>query len=195
MIFRIKRHWWSALLATGLLISVAWPLGGADRLVGRLGGIPTNLAAGVCAGLGLMALNYAVHQWLRLQFGEAYERRFYAYAMDVIGAMGPVEAVGGGLMAGLGEEPVFRGVVVAAFESPTLGVICAAMLFGIAHYLRREFFWFFVWGISEGLLFGLLYVMTDSVIVPAVAHGLFDTVGFLYFEAMRDTGNLGGRVP
>jgi membrane protease YdiL (CAAX protease family) len=39
--------------------------------------------------------------------------------------------------------------------------------------------------VGEGFVFGTLYVGTGSILVPAVAHGLFDTVGFFYFERLR----------
>ena len=62
----------------------------------------------------------------------------------------------------------------------------SAIVFGLFHYLRREYFEFLVWGMGEGLIFGTLFVMSGSIVIPAVAHGLFDTVGFLYFERLRD---------
>src|SRR5262249_46031165 len=116
----------------------------------------------------------------------SYSRQFDKFAIDVIGRMRPIDAVAGGIMAGLGEEPLVPGVLVPAWGPPGVGIIVAAIVFGLAHYLRREYLGFLIWGMCEGLLFGTLFVLTDSIVVPAVAHGLFDTVGFLYFERLRD---------
>jgi membrane protease YdiL (CAAX protease family) len=64
-------------------------------------------------------------------------------------------------------------------------VLGAAIVFGLAHWLRREYWAFFVWGIGEGIIFGILLVDSGSILVPMIAHGLFDTFGFLYFQRLR----------
>jgi membrane protease YdiL (CAAX protease family) len=190
MIFRLKRHWWSALAATAAMLLIAWPLGGIDSLLGRLPSLPVAVAIGVSAGVGCGIVNWLMHQlvfWLR---GADYTRRFHAFAADVIGRMGLAEAITGGVMAGLAEEPLFRGVLLPLCGPPAVGIVVSAVIFGIAHFLRWEYFGFFLWGIGEGLAFGTLFVVTGSIVVPAVAHGLFDIVGFLYFERLRDRGLL-----
>jgi hypothetical protein len=187
MIFRIKQRWWSSLLATVAMLLVAWLLGGADRWVGRMGSVWQAVAIGAVAGAGCGLVNMLLHRSL-LYFLRAgsYARRFETFAIEVIGRMRRVDAVAGGIMAGLGEEPLFRGVIVPAFGSPVLGVIVAAVVFGLAHHLKREYLGFLIWGMAEGILFGTLFVATESIIVPAVTHAIFDTVGFLYFERLRD---------
>jgi membrane protease YdiL (CAAX protease family) len=187
LIFRIKLHWWSSLLATSLMLLAAWWLGGLERFWGRTDSITQALGLGVIAGIGCGLINLFVHRCLLYcSKPGSYARQFEKFAIDVIGRMSPIDAVAGGIMACLGEEPLFRGVLVPACGPPAVGVTVAAIVFGLAHYLRREYLGFLVWGICEGLLFGTLFVLTDSIVVPAIAHGLFDTVGFLYFERLRD---------
>ncbi len=186
MIFRIKLHWWASLLATAVLLALAWPLGGIERVVGRVGPLRTTIGIGVAAGLACMIANFLIDRLLRLSLA-SYAARFETYAIDVVRNMRIADAVAGGLMAGVGEEPFFRGVLVDWFEQPTIGVVFAAVVFGAMHHLRWRYIWFSIWGVGEGLFFGTLYVATESIVVPAVAHGMFDTVGFLYFERLRDS--------
>ena len=188
MIFRIKLHWWSSLIAAALMLGTAWALSSEQSrlelqpiLRGQFDSVPIALGAGALVALGCMVANFLVHQVMHLSLGASYDKAFQNFALDVIGNMRAIEAVAGGVMAGVGEEPLFRGVILGWFPSPVVGITAAAVLFGLAHYLDRRYFWFFVWGIGEGVVFGMLFVWTRSILVPVVAHGLFDTVGFAYF--------------
>ena len=201
MIFRIKLHWWSSLAAAALMLAAAWAMCPEQtwqelpqRLAGRFNSIPAAVGAGALAALGCMVANFLVHQVLHFSLGASYDKAFQTFALDVIRNMRAIEAVAGGVMAGVGEEPLFRGVVLGWFPSPVVGVAVAAVLFGLAHYLDRRYFWFFVWGIGEGIVFGTLFVTTGSILVPVVAHGLFDTVGFAYFIRLRRLANRGGMI-
>jgi hypothetical protein len=187
LIFRIKLHWWSSLLATTVLGLVAWRLGGLNRPLGRFDSVFEAVAAGALAGAVCGLINLALHRLLLCWMDpKSYANQFEKFAIEVIGRMRPMDAIAGGLMASLGEEPFFRGVIIPACGSPVFGVFVAAVLFGFAHYVRREYMGFLIWGMGEGLLFGTLFVLSGSIIVPAVAHGIFDTVGFFYFQRLRD---------
>ncbi len=188
MIFRIKQRWWCSLLATAVLWSVAWLSGALERPEGNLGSVVRAVAIGAIAAFGCLVLNYAIDRTLWLIFRQRYSRPFHTFAMDVIDGMGPADAVAGGVMAGAGEEPFFRALLVPLCGPPVMAVPLVAVLFGLAHYLRREYFGFLVWGMGEGLFFGMLYIATGSVLVPAVAHGIFDAVGFGYFLWLRRRG-------
>jgi hypothetical protein len=185
MIFRIKQRWWQSLLATAVLWAVAWTSGALARPQGRLGSNERALTLGVAAALGCLVLNGLIDRALWLFFRPRYTQAIHRFAMDVSARMGPAEAVAGGVMAGLGEEPFFRALLIPLCGPPAVAVPVVAVIFGMAHYIRRGYFGFLIWGMGEGLVFGTLYVATESVIVPAVAHGVFDMFGFFYFLLLR----------
>ncbi len=187
MIFRIKLRWWTSLIAAVLMWLVAWQVGGTAQLTGRLKSVEAAIGVGVMAGLACMVCNFLIDRALRIGFSQRYASRFEKFALDVIGRMRPLDALAGGLMAGVGEEPLFRGVLIPLCDPPVIGILVSAVVFGLAHYLRREYFGFLIWGMGEGLVFGSLFVLTGSLLVPAIAHGMFDFVGFLYFERIRDS--------
>lgn len=86
------------------------------------------------------------------------------------------------LAAGFGEEALFRGVlqtVVANFAGTVPGVIVAAILFGLAHSLSRAYA---IIAAVIGLYFGWLYVATDNLMVPIVAHTLYDFFALLWLR-------------
>lgn len=85
------------------------------------------------------------------------------------------------LLAGLGEELLFRGVVQDFFQrvtgSPWLAVGIASLVFGLVHPITRTY------AILAGLIgvyFGALYLATGNLLVPVVAHAAYDFVALVY---------------
>ena len=76
------------------------------------------------------------------------------------------------VVAPLGEELFFRGAL-----QPSVGLLVASLLFGLAHLLPS---WPLVlWSLFAalaGLLFGLLYEATGSLVAPVVAHVLVNAL-------------------
>lgn len=84
------------------------------------------------------------------------------------------------LGAGLSEELLFRGVFQSGLEK-FLPVIAAILLsnivFGLLH-MRTALYAFIAGGV--GVYFGVLYAMTGNLLVPIVAHTLYDAVALDY---------------
>ncbi|WP_347246567.1 CPBP family intramembrane glutamic endopeptidase [Thermogutta sp.] len=94
-------------------------------------------------------------------------------------------------VAGIGEEAFFRGIVQrglahmlgrASEMAPTdlatiLGVLAAALLFGLAHPLSRTYV---ILTAILGVYLGFLFATTGNLLVPMVAHALYDFVTVLY---------------
>jgi len=80
------------------------------------------------------------------------------------------------LAAGFGEEMLFRGflqtVAVEQFGLPA-GLIAASLLFGLAHPLSRTYV---VVAAVIGAYLGLTFWATQNLLVPSVAHALYDFV-------------------
>ena len=80
------------------------------------------------------------------------------------------------LLAGLGEETLFRGVVqpaLAAHLPLAVAVVATAALFGIAHWVTPTY------ALLAGLVgayLGALLVLSGNLLVPIVAHALYDVV-------------------
>lgn len=89
------------------------------------------------------------------------------------------------LLTGPGEELLFRGVIqsrlVESFSTVT-GVLLASLVFGIVHLPVYAGEALGPTTISLGtvtllgLYFGVLYELTDNLVVPAVIHGAFNAV-------------------
>lgn len=90
------------------------------------------------------------------------------------------------MVAGVGEEMLFRGVLQTSLDSllghPT-GLLIAAFLFGIAHLLTPLYA--LIAGLA-GFYLGLLYIWSGNLLVPIIVHGLYDFFALWYFLKYRD---------
>jgi len=85
------------------------------------------------------------------------------------------------LLAGLGEEALFRGVVQAGVEQlcgwPWLALAVASALFGLAHAVTTTY------AILAGLIgvyLGWLWLESGNLLVPIVTHAAYDFVALAY---------------
>ena len=83
----------------------------------------------------------------------------------------------GALMAGVGEELVFRGASLS--QTYLFG---GAVVFGLLHHIRRDLWPFTIWAVWQGLLFATALYLTELLFVTMVAHFLHDFIGFLIFR-------------
>ncbi|MFO0789140.1 MAG: CPBP family intramembrane glutamic endopeptidase [Pirellulales bacterium] len=89
------------------------------------------------------------------------------------------------LLAGVGEELLFRGAIqnaVAYWTTPIIALVVTSFLFGIAHALSRLYFFF---AVAVGLFLGWLALAFNDLIAPMVAHGLYDFVALVYLSRVH----------
>lgn len=82
--------------------------------------------------------------------------------------------------AGMGEEALFRGVLLPAFVGwlgLPAGLVLTSILFGLAHLVTRTYA--LLAGLI-GLYLGLLLVMTGNLLVPVVTHALYDLAALAF---------------
>lgn len=85
------------------------------------------------------------------------------------------------LLAGVGEELLFRGVVQAGLVSPLTpfgAILIASVLFGAAHAVSLSYW---VLATLMGIYLGLLYHWTGNLLVPIVVHALYDWVAIHFY--------------
>ncbi len=75
-----------------------------------------------------------------------------------------------GLLPGLSEELLFRGIMLPTLGLNVIGVIVTSICFGILHISGLEQWPYLVWATIVGMLLGFSAVYTDNLLVPVVAH-------------------------
>ena len=78
------------------------------------------------------------------------------------------------VLAGLGEELLFRGVIQQALQQwlgPWTGLLLASLVFGAAHWVSRAYM---VFACLMGLYLGLLYWLSGDLLLAVIVHALYD---------------------
>jgi membrane protease YdiL (CAAX protease family) len=75
-----------------------------------------------------------------------------------------------GLLPGMSEELLFRGVMLPAVGLNATGLVASSLLFGILHLSGPQQWPYVVWATAVGLLLGFSAVATGNLLVPIVAH-------------------------
>ncbi len=184
MIFLVKHCCWLALLITVVWSALNALIGGWDQLVGNELSLSWQIAFGLAGGVLALLINGVLHEALKRFLGHRYVAAFESYAREILDGMTWPAYLAGGFMAALAEEPFFRGFVLRSFDDPTTGIAVAALLFAICHWLRPSYFGFWLWAMWEGVFFGILLVVTGSLLVPMIAHGFHDVFAYRVFQAL-----------
>lgn len=152
----------------------------------------------IFASLAVIGASDAIlHGGFCLAFKDRYLASYRAI-VTYFRMQGRREIAAAGLLAGFGEEMLFRGVVLEGIDNdlgwgPAAGVAVSAVMFGALHWIpQRRLVPFALWAVWEGVLLGGVYVVTGSLLVSMAVHGLHDSVGFTLFAYQRQTGWLLG---
>lgn len=89
------------------------------------------------------------------------------------------------LMAGIGEEMLFRGVVqrgLAANWGPWAACGVAAVLFGLCHALNLGYW---ILATAIGAYLGWLERATGNLLTPIIAHAVYDFLALIYLIRIR----------
>jgi membrane protease YdiL (CAAX protease family) len=167
-----------ALLTQSLLIVAAWTLSQLLDLPPRWGNPRRDVLTGLAAAAGLAAANYLllVHgprTWVIAGVRAVY----HEVLIPLFSRFGTTSIVVIGVVAGVGEEWLFRGVL-----QPLAGLVFASVMFGLAHIGNRTMMAFGVWATGMGFLLGLLAQATGGLTAPIVAHGVYDMLALAYIR-------------
>lgn len=83
------------------------------------------------------------------------------------------------VLAGVGEEILFRAAIqagLAVYLGPWGALVAASLIFGLVHPITRAYV---VLAAGLGFYLGLLWLMTENLLVVALAHGLYDFIVLL----------------
>jgi uncharacterized protein len=93
------------------------------------------------------------------------------------------------LVAGLGEEMFFRGVIQSALtewlpgpQPEWLALVAASALFGAVHWITPTYA---VLAALIGAYLGWLWIASGNLAVPIVAHGAYDFLALVYVVRVR----------
>ena len=90
------------------------------------------------------------------------------------------------LLAGVGEEALFRGVIQGALTpwlTPTGGVLAASVLFGLGHLITPTYA---LLASLIGLYLGGLFMISGNLFLVIIVHALYDFIALIYLIGRVD---------
>ncbi|NJK38638.1 MAG: CPBP family intramembrane metalloprotease [Oscillatoriales cyanobacterium RM2_1_1] len=147
-----------------LVISKAWLyLGQVSMLSVHFN--PLELWLGFVIGLGITLASILVYRlW------PAYSRSADTYLKLVLTPLLWPDLIWLGLLPGLSEELLFRGVMLGAIGFGILGIVISSLCFGVLHFSGSQQWPYVIWATLVGLILGYAGIATGNLVVPIMAH-------------------------
>lgn len=89
-----------------------------------------------------------------------------------------------GLLPGLSEELLFRGVMLPAFGFNSIGLILSSIIFGLVHMSGVKQWPYAVWATVVGLVLGYTALVTGNLLIPIVAHIITNLISGLVWKTV-----------
>ncbi|MEL6325744.1 MAG: CPBP family intramembrane glutamic endopeptidase [Cyanobacteria bacterium J06626_23] len=159
-----------------LVVSRLWlSLDSVDRLPLKVS--LTHTAVGLGLGLAITAAST-----LMFVLWPAYRRSAEFYLKFVLKPLVLPDVIWLGLLPGLSEELLFRGVMLPALGLTPLGLIVSSLCFGVLHLSGIRQWPYVVWATVIGLVLGGSAIATGNLWVPMVAHVITNLVSSFFWK-------------
>jgi len=177
-----RRIVWLAVAFEGGLALLALGLGwlpGVQAPLPKIRWSATDAAWGIVACLPLLIVFLICVRWpmgplVRIkQLSEEFIREWFSSCTLLQLALIS-------LLAGIGEEMLFRGVIqdtLSSWINPLTGVVLASLLFGLMHPITPSYV---VLAALMGAFLGWLFIVTDNLLPAIITHGLYDFLALAY---------------
>ncbi len=123
------------------------------------------LLVGTGLGVGISAASAVAYQlW------GAYRASANRYLNLVLSSLTLPDLIWLGLLPGMSEELLFRGVMLPAIGLNVWGVVISSLCFGVLHFSGIQHWSYVVWATVIGAILGASALATGNLLVPIVAH-------------------------
>jgi uncharacterized protein len=171
-----------AVVGESLLAMAGWAWARLSGQPLHAGPVVPGILAGVAAAAALAALQYLLLRHAPDVGMVRGLRRLYRDTLrPLFGTLPPGAIAIISVMAGLGEEVLFRGPMLAHW-----GWLASSVVFGLCHVGGRETLPLGLWAAATGALLAWLAIATGGLLAPMVAHGLYDGLALSYIRWSRE---------
>ncbi len=136
-----------------------------------------NLAIGLGLGAGIAGLSSLIYEiWPN------YREAANSYLEMVLTPLYMVDLIWLGLLPGMSEELLFRGVAIPGLGMNMLAVVITSLIFGALHMVSLKHWPYTVWAMIVGLFLGLVTLATNSLLPAIVAHVFTNSLSGLLWK-------------
>lgn len=141
-------------------------------------------ATALFLGLGL-GIIITVASSIVYRLWAAYRRSADFYLEFILKPLLLSDMIWVGLLPGLSEELLFRGVMLPAFGLNFTALVLSSLCFGILHFSGSQHWSYVVWASVVGMLLGYSALVTGNLLVPIVAHIFTNLVSSCFWKLKR----------
>lgn len=146
-----------------------------------------HMLVGFSLGLGITGLSALIYQtWPR------YRAAADLYLQMILKPLLWPDLLWLGLLPGLSEELLFRGVMLPALGLNWGGLIASSCCFGILHLSGPQQWPYVIWATIVGLALGYSVLVTGNLLVPITAHIITNLLSSMswkwYFQHQSSPG-------
>ncbi|KPQ34592.1 MAG: putative metal-dependent membrane protease [Phormidesmis priestleyi Ana] len=132
---------------------------------------------GLIVGLAISAVSAAIYRlW------PAYQKSADFYLNFVLAPLTLSDSIWVGLLPGMSEELLFRGVMLPAIGLNATGLLVSSLCFGVLHMSSWRQWPYAIWATCIGLVLGFSALATHNLLVPVVAHITTNLVSSLFWQ-------------
>lgn len=164
-----------------LLVAKLWLRFGSVTLL-NISLDAVSMTIGIGLGLIITAASFLVYRlW------PAYRRSSDFYLEFVLKPLLLLDLIWVGLLPGMSEELLFRGVMLPAIGLNLTGVVLTSLCFGILHLSGSQQWSYVVWATIIGFLLGFSALITHNLLVPIVAHTFTNLISSYLWKLGQST--------
>lgn len=128
---------------------------------------PMHLLLGI--GLGLLVTLFST---IIYEIWADYRVAANTYLDMVLKPLALIDVIWLGVLPGMSEELLFRGVVLPSFGMNAVGLIVSSLIFGVLHMASLKHWQYAAWAVVVGVALGAVTIATNSLL-PAVTTHIF----------------------
>ena len=136
-----------------------------------------------------LAVGITIASGIIYRLWPAYRHSADTYLELVIKPLMWTDLIWLGLLPGLSEELLFRGVMLPALGLNVAAVVLSSILFGVLHLSGAGQWPYVVWATIVGFALGYCALITGNLLVPVLAHVVTNLVSGLLWKINHRTAN------
>ena len=140
---------------------------------------------GLALGLVITCLSSLAYRFLPL-----YRKSADYYLEIVLKPLALPDLIWLGLLPGLSEELLFRGVMLPAFGFNHFAVLVSSVCFGVLHLSGSQQWAYVVWASIVGVMLGYSAFLSDNLLIPIVAHIVTNLVSSYFWKIQQKKNSL-----
>jgi uncharacterized protein len=153
-----------------MMVTRIWMYFGAIPL------FPTAISLSAIGWGVAYAIDISLASALVYQLWPQYRVSADYYIQMVVKPLVPLDLIWLGLLPGLSEELLFRGVMLSAWGTSWESIMIASLCFGALHLSGWKQWPYLIWATVIGAVLGFSAVWSGNLFVPIVAHALTNVI-------------------